>query len=248
MDYMNARYFADDHGLVLENGEHLTHSDDMLIGAGATPPTVKSRGYGNTVIIGTGADCAGANITISGNNSIVVIGAHATFRRGTVNLSGDGANFWLGALTTTAELIVGVAEGRKVVIGEEGMFSSRVMINTSDGHAIYDNGTGYRINPAHDVEIGRHVWMGRDVRVSKGATIGADSIIGQGALVVGNKCSEPNGLYAGAPAGPMRTGVSWSRMQAESWEEMERSARHQAYAEKRAALLARCPQPDESLR
>jgi len=242
MHHDDARQYADKRGLLLERHEHFTEAQPgVWIAEGATPPaSVTLRGDGSTVWIGTGADCTGATISISGDNGLVVVGAYATLRKGRVFLRGAGTSFWLGAFTTTAELTASAAERCSISIGDEGMFSNRITIDTTDGHSIYDVETGLRINPSKSVEIGRHVWLGREVRVSKGAIIGADSIVGQGALVTGTKCAQPNGLYAGSPAALWRAGVVWSRMQATSMDEMETSARHHQFVAKRDALIARC--------
>ena len=176
MEYSDAHGYADERGLLLERHEHFTETQPgVWVADGAVPPSkLVLRGEGNLVIIGTGADCTGAEIVVIGNQSI------------------------------------------------------------------YRAATGERINQTRDIEVGRHVWIGRDSRVSKGAVIGFDSIIGQGSIVTGKKCSKPGGLYAGAPAVEMDSGITWSRMDAESWDEMTASARHQAYLGKVAALRSRC--------
>lgn len=242
MDYSDARGYADERGLLLEQQEHFTETQPgVWIADGAIPPaSVTLRGDRSTIWIGSNADCTGATISVNGDDCLAVIGAHATLRKGRVFLRGAGTSFWLGALTTTAELTAMAAEHCSVTIGDEGMFSNRVTIDTADGHSIYDQETGERINPSRSVTIGRHAWVGRDVRVSKGSEVGEDSIIGQGALVTGAKCSAPSGLYAGAPAELHRADVTWSRMQAESLTEMESSERHRRYVEKRESLRARC--------
>lgn len=242
MNYDDARMLADQRGLLLERFEHFTEAQPgVYVAEGAIlPKTLTVRGEGSIVLIGSGADCTGATLSISGDDCLAVIGAHATLRKGRVFLRGAGTSFWLGAFTTTAELGASAAEHCSVTIGDEGMFSNRVAIDTADGHSIYDRETGERINPSRSVTIGRHVWVGRDVRISKGSEVGADSIIGQGALVTGTKCSELNGLYAGAPAVLRRAGVTWSRMQAENLDTMETSARHRQHLAKLADLRSRC--------
>lgn len=242
MEYSDAHGYADERGLLLERHEHFTETQPgVWIADGVTPPSkIVLRGQRNLLLIGTGADCTGAEIVLIGDDSLAVIGAHSTLRAGRVRNVGSRTLFWLGALTTTAELQVSVTDDRAVVIGEEGMFSNRVVLATGDGHPIYRASTGERINASRDVEVGRHVWVGRDVRFSKGAVVGADSIIGQGSLVTGTKCSVAGGLYAGSPAVARDTDVTWSRMDAESWDEMMSSARHQDYLAKVAALRDRC--------
>nr|WP_281431861.1 hypothetical protein [Rhizobium setariae] len=76
-------------------------------------------------------------------------------------------------------------------------------------HSIFDAVTGERINPASDVEIGAHVWVGNRVLVMKGARIGSGSMIGAGAIV--NADVPKNCIAAGQPARVIRESIMWDR-------------------------------------
>jgi len=127
--------------------------------------------------------------------------------------------------------------GGRIFIGEHCMLSTRIIIDRSDHHTIYDRATGMRINDDRDVTIDDHVWISREVRIGKGVTIGRDAVVGQGAIVVGNLDAAT--LNVGVPARTVRQGVTWSRMKAASLPEMEVSQRHREYLRKSEDLRYR---------
>jgi acetyltransferase-like isoleucine patch superfamily enzyme len=98
-------------------------------------------------------------------------------------------------------------EPSRLVIGYGCLFATDTLIRTSDHHAMLDIGTGERINPARDIEIGPEVWVGERAMILKGALIGQGSIIGCGSIVTGT--IPANCAAAGNPARVIRTGVRW---------------------------------------
>ena len=72
-------------------------------------------------------------------------------------------------------MLIVVGEGTKVNIGSDCIFADRVHIRTTDQHAIYDENRK-RINPAKDVYIGNHVWLGKEAIIMKGVRIGNGAI------------------------------------------------------------------------
>lgn len=98
-------------------------------------------------------------------------------------------------------------EPASVFIGERCLLGGDCTITVSDMHSILDAATGQRINPACDVVIGDHVWLGESVQVLKGAEISTNCVIGARALVTG---AIPAGsLAVGVPARVVREGVTW---------------------------------------
>ena len=49
---------------------------------------------------------------------------------------------------------------------------------TSDAHSIIDSQTQSRINPAADIVVHNHVWIGNGTYINKGCEIGENTIIG----------------------------------------------------------------------
>jgi len=100
-------------------------------------------------------------------------------------------------------------EGTAIIVGEDCMFSHQVNFSTTDSHAIEDL-TGMRINPAKDIQIGNHVWIGQKTLVLKGSGIADNCIVGACSLVNRN-LQDTNSIYAGHPAHKVKEGINWNR-------------------------------------
>lgn len=107
----------------------------------------------------------------------------------------------------TGKIHIACIEGKQVHIGERCLFSDEITLRTGDSHSIL-NRDGMRINPADDIYIGEHVWVGQQVVILKGAHIGNKSIVGTRALVTG-KMFEDGVVLAGSPAREIESNVSW---------------------------------------
>jgi hypothetical protein len=100
--------------------------------------------------------------------------------------------------------------GRGVVVGDDALISSGVWVRNYDMHSVFDLATGTQINrPPVDTVIERHVWLGQDALLLTCERVGTGSIIGARAVVKGEV--PPRVAAAGAPARPVREGVSWGR-------------------------------------
>ena len=112
-------------------------------------------------------------------------------------------------VTISGETNIAVIEGKKVVIGEDCLLSSRIYFRTGDSHSILDQTTGKRINPSLDIEIGDHVWIGNDVKILKGVVVGNHSIVGTGAILsTGDYPS--HSIIGGIGHGKvLKTGIDW---------------------------------------
>lgn len=90
-----------------------------------------------------------------------------------------------------------------ISIGEETAIAPNVTILTTS-HTIGDSdrraGNEFVCLP---VTIGRGCWIGANVLILPGCSIANGCVIAAGAVVTKN-CSEPNMLYAGATAKPIR--------------------------------------------
>lgn len=194
-----------------------------------------SRGEGNALIRGLESMSTRSNLTISGSRNVLFLGPYSRLNNADIRITGNDGVFFFGAFATVESMVVMLTgEGGRISIGDHCMLSARIIIDRSDHHGIYDTATGARINHDRDVEIHDHTWLGRDVRVGKGAVIERDSIVGQGSVVSGRL--KAGCIHAGAPAKPIREGVTWSRMKAESLGAMEASTRHQDFLRRVDAL------------
>ncbi len=190
------------------------------------------RGKGN-VMKSDGAHLSAVRVDIIGDNNQIIIGAGSRIHNLTIHMRGSGhrleigrdcwvergGQFWLedrdgllqiGDGTTIVEAHIAVTEpGSKVVIGRDCMFANDIDVRTGDSHAILEAQTGERINPARDVVIGDHVWIGAHAVILKGVELGANSVVATGAVVT--KSCPAGVILAGNPANIIKTGITWKR-------------------------------------
>ena len=89
------------------------------------------------------------------------------------------------------------------------MFAYDIDVRTGDSHSIIDARRRSRINPAADVEIGRHVWVASHVSILKGAVISVTrASLGTRAVVTG--ADSPAGSLAAwcSGGGVRKNGIS----------------------------------------
>lgn len=166
-----------------------------------------NSGKENLVELGEGCRLYDCTIQIFGDNNRVVIEKDCVLRDADIWIS-DGGVIHIGHNTHfTGKIHIACIEGKKVEIGERCLFSNEIVFRTGDSHSIL-NLSGERINPAKDIAIGNHVWIGQQVVVLKGAHIGNETIIGTRALVTGKEF-EDNVIIAGSPAKVVKKGVTW---------------------------------------
>jgi acetyltransferase-like isoleucine patch superfamily enzyme len=164
------------------------------------PPPVNAR-----VVLGCGQ--APAQVVLWGGGGLVVLGDQTRFPEGQF-FCGDGATIAVGDRTVcTWSPSVDSRNGGLVYVGPDGLWATRVQMNSDDMHAIR-TATGARINPyGGQVLIDAHVWLGYEALLLSGAEIGADSVVGARAVV--RRSIPPNSVCAGVPASVVRTGVTW---------------------------------------
>lgn len=188
----------------------------------------KDSGQDNIIIRGHKSLVKKSKIFFTGKNNIVFLGPHSELTNADIRVTGNNCIFYFGAFSTVGSIIVTLSgEDGKIEIGDHCMLSSRIIIDRTDHHAIFDSTTGLKINYDQDVFIGEHVWIGRDVRISKGSNVGDNTIIGQASLVTGHV--KGSSVYGGIPARCIKEGVTWSRKNFNSLDEMINSDYHQNY-------------------
>jgi acetyltransferase-like isoleucine patch superfamily enzyme len=99
-------------------------------------------------------------------------------------------------------------EPSSIRIGKDCLFGGGVELSTSDMHSIIDVNTNRRINPAGDISIEDHVWVGSHCSILKGASIGYGSVIGTRSVVTSQ--IPPQSVAAGTPAKVLKSGVTWT--------------------------------------
>lgn len=172
--------------------------------------SVTFLGDDNTVSIGSSVRLVGVSIVVRGSGHRLRIGDGCRFTSTEFAFEDHGCTIEIGEGTTGQGGHLAAAEdGSAIHVGDDCMFSSDIYIATTDSHSIVDRATGTRTNPAADVRLGDHVWLGRGVQVVKGTTLGADAIVGGGSVVT--RDVPPGCLVVGVPARVVREGVTWLR-------------------------------------
>lgn len=100
-------------------------------------------------------------------------------------------------------------EGTRIMIGDDCMFSSEIHFATTDSHSITTM-DGKRINPAKDIIIGNHCWIGTRVTCLKGTELAENCVVGAGSLLAGKYCT-PNCAWGGNPAKLLKQDINWCR-------------------------------------
>lgn len=160
------------------------------------------------IIVGHNTKLVGFHIKIEAENARVIVGNNC-YLTGIVVLKAPNTTAIIGDKTSIRGILLSMHESGKITIGEDCMFSSGIRMDNSDMHSIVDIASGQRINPAKDISIGNHVWLGMNVTVLKGSEIGHNSIIGAGGIVTG--FIQNDSLAVGNPAKVIKNGVTWDR-------------------------------------
>lgn len=158
------------------------------------------------VVIGNLARFRNCSFSVSGKNSKIIIGGGKTVVANSSFCCEDDDSIIVIFTMEGGEMVS--IEGKKVIIGDDCMFSAGIDVRNGDSHVIL-NKTGDRINESDDIQIGNHVWLTRHVSVLKGAKIADGSIVGHSSVVTGD-CSRPHSIYAGIPARFIKDGIVWS--------------------------------------
>lgn len=173
--------------------------------------TIKISGKNNCLKIGKGCRIQNCEIRLKGSDNEIVIGDDVTFKSGKIYLIGGvGQKIVIGSETTVEGAYLLTDENASIFIGNDCMLATDILIRTGDKHSVVDVKTGGRINPAADVVLGDHVWVGRSVHMLKGACVPSNSIVGARSLVTG-RFEEENIVLAGMPAKVVKREVNWLR-------------------------------------
>ncbi len=103
-----------------------------------------------------------------------------------------------------------VCDHADVVIGNDGLWSDEIIVQSNDQHGIVDLITGEVLNAGRRrIEIADHVWIGRRSTIMPDVAIGRGGILATGAVLTSDMPA--NTVFAGVPAKQIRDNVSWSR-------------------------------------
>lgn len=163
----------------------------------------------NHILIGKKSYVANTTFLMHGRNNIVEIGDGCSLNGVSFWISGDNNRIIIGSKTTVGQRTEFAAlEGTSIIVGEDCMFSHDIRVRTSDSHSIL-NENGERINPASDICIGNHVWVGMKNNLLKGTSIADNCVVGAGSIL--GKAYPEGCLIAGIPAKVLKEKINWSR-------------------------------------
>ncbi len=152
---------------------------------------------------------------ICGDNCRIIIGASGRVAR-ELYIAANAANGYCNigrnfSCTRNCLLQLASEPDKKIIIGDNCMFGSDIILRTTDSHAIMDKDSGQILNYGKDIAIGNNCWLASEVKVLKGVKIANGSIVGVGSIVTSNLETE-HALYVGIPAKIKRTNVEWDRL------------------------------------
>ena len=164
--------------------------------------------YGNFNKIEIGEKCSlnNAYFSIFGDNNIIIVDDNVRFL-GPCNIIMEGNSLLHIGSGCGIRGVWFVLKGANIIIGKNCMFSYDITLRNHDSHRIFCSDTGKLLNPAKDIILGDHIWVGQKVTILKGVNIGDNSIIGFGSIVT--KGCESGSVLAGTPARIVRNNVNW---------------------------------------
>lgn len=150
------------------------------------------------------------DIFIKGNNNRIFIGKNCSLKKCRLWIE-DNENSIIINNNSSIEYNTELAtvEGKNIVLGEDCMLSSNIVIRTTDSHSITDL-NGKRINFGGNVEIRDHVWIGNNVTINKNVIIGNNNIISSNSLVT-KSFVQSNCIIGGVPSQIIKERVNWLR-------------------------------------
>jgi acetyltransferase-like isoleucine patch superfamily enzyme len=172
---------------------------------------VEISGKNNRLEIGEGAILWNAKIQLTGSNLFCRIGDRTRVRGGTFVVTDNKSRLEIGDATTMTGPMIVAQGGARVILGRDCMVAYGSDIRCSDGHSVIDAVSGETLNPAADVVIGDHVWIGIHSQILKGVAIADHAIVAARSVVT--RSVTGGSVVGGNPAKPLRSGVTWDRRQ-----------------------------------
>lgn len=173
--------------------------------------TLAICGKNNTILLGDHVHLNNVEIKVYGNNNQIIIESNNSINGIRIAIEDDNNLIKIGSYVYIGpDSLLAALEGTKIKIGKECMIAGPCEIRTSDSHSLTDI-EGNRINPAKDIEIGEHVWIGAGCMLLKGCKIPENSIVAARSLVTSTKDFESYSLWGGTPARLLKKNINWRK-------------------------------------
>lgn len=194
-------------------GNRITIGSDTAL-YGETNMVIHISGDNNEIIIGDRVSLRGVSFFIRGNDNRIEIGNDCSAVYAQYHIEQDSNEICIGNGTTMhgrghQAIHMAADEGSKIIIEEDCMLAHSTQIRSTDSHSIVDL-EGNRLNPAKDIVIGPHCWIGLQCIILKGTTIPSHCVVAAGS-VCSKVYQEQNCLIAGNPAKIVKYGIDWDR-------------------------------------
>ena len=191
-----------------EKGSFNSGNNKVISHGVKTASRIQVKGSANVVEIAKDAVLYGSLIKVNGKNNRIILHEGAYLRGAELYVEDNNCTIEIGANTYIGHHshFACTEDGSTLKVGSNCMISSYVQVRTGDSHSILDM-EGNRINPAADVYIGDHCWLGEGCHIMKGVILERDSIVSTGAIVT--KSAGPNVLLGGVPAKVIKENVNW---------------------------------------
>lgn len=195
-----------------DNNRLIINKQSVLYGEGIQ--NVYICGHDNLIVVGKNCNLRKISFFIRGNGNRIILGDNCSANAVQIHFEQDGNEINIGNGTTMhgrEEHAIHMAadEGSKILIGEDCMLSHGIQIRSTDSHSIVDL-DGVRINPAKNVVIGSHCWIGLQSILLKGTVLEPHCVVGAGA-VCSKRYGKANCILAGNPAKIVRENIDWDR-------------------------------------
>ena len=167
-------------------------------------------GNNNKIVIKKSSSINNVLFFIRGDNHLIEIDQNCYIGGGELWMEDNNCAIIINSGTTIESAHLAVTEPHsRIEIHDDCMLAKNIEIRTGDSHSIIDANTGQKINPAKNVILQSHVWIGAHAKILKGVTISSNSVIGTTSVVTNNIPS--NCIAAGIPAKVIKTGTNWKR-------------------------------------
>lgn len=181
---------------------------------GGQGQTVYICGNDNQIMVGENCSLRKVAFFIRGSGNRIELGSGCSAYNVQFHIEQDGSEISIGNGTTLhgreeGAIHMAADEGSRITIGEDCMLAHSIQIRSTDSHSIVDL-NGKRLNPAKDVKIGNHCWIGLRCIILKGTEVAHNCVVAAGA-VCSKKYPDSNCVLAGNPAKVVKREIDWDR-------------------------------------
>lgn len=171
---------------------------------------ISNKGKMNSIQLEEGVSLKKCRFIFKGNNNTVIIDKESHIQGVTFWIEDDNNTIKIGEKCTfEGNTQLAACEGTSIVLGNDCMFANDIYMRTTDSHSITDY-NNKRLNPAQNINIGNHVWIGMQCIILKGTTIPDNCIVGARSIVT-SKVYYSNSILAGTPATTIKQNINWER-------------------------------------